>query len=107
MFPDQTAMPDDYLSAREPSEFEYDSEEMDPGEPEDDPEEDDASISSNSMYQSNGMILIGPVGPTYQTVIIDVTRESGRSTDSDIPQILRRRKIGIKAKWSCLCSGSP
>ena len=35
MFPDRTAMPDDYLSAQEPSEFEYDSEETDPGEPED------------------------------------------------------------------------
>ena len=47
-------MLDDYLSAQEPSEFEYDSEETDPGEPEDDPEEDDASVSSNSMYKSNG-----------------------------------------------------
>ena len=47
-------MPDDYLSAWEPSEFEYDSEETDPGEPEDDPEEDDASVSSDSMYKSNG-----------------------------------------------------
>ena len=47
-------MPDDYLSAREPSEFEYDSEETDPGEPEDDPEEDDASVSSDSTYKSNG-----------------------------------------------------
>ena len=47
-------MPDDYLSAWEPSEFEYDSEETDPGEPEDDPEEDDASVSSDSTYQSNG-----------------------------------------------------
>ena len=54
MFPDRTAMPDDYLSAREPSEFEYDSEETDPGEPEDDPEEDDTSISSDSTYKSNG-----------------------------------------------------
>ena len=53
MFPDRTAMLDDYLSAREPSEFEYDSEEMDPREPEDDPEEDDASVSSDSMYKSN------------------------------------------------------
>ena len=40
-------MTDDYLSAWEPSEFEYDSEETDPGEPEGDPEEDDASVSSN------------------------------------------------------------
>ena len=54
MFPDRTATPDDFLSARKPSEFEYDSEETDPGEPEDDPEEDDASVSSNSTYQSNG-----------------------------------------------------
>ena len=43
VLPDRTATPDDYLLAREPSEFEYDSEEMDPGEPEDGPGEDDAS----------------------------------------------------------------
>ena len=54
VFPNRTAMLDDYLSAQEPSEFEYDSEETDPGEPEDDLEEDDASVSSNSMYKSNG-----------------------------------------------------
>ena len=54
VFPERTAMPDDYLSAREPWEFEYDSEETDPGEPEEDLEEDDASMSSDSMYKSNG-----------------------------------------------------
>ena len=53
-FPERTAMPDDYLSAWEPSEFKYDSEETDPGEPEEDPEGDDASMSSDSMYKSNG-----------------------------------------------------
>ena len=47
-------MPDDYVSAWEPSEFEYDSEETDLGEAEDDPEEDDASVSSDSTYRSNG-----------------------------------------------------
>ena len=47
MFPDRTTKPDDYLSAREPLEFEYNSEETDPGEPEDDPEEDDTSVSSD------------------------------------------------------------
>ena len=46
VFPDWTTTPDDYLSAWEPLEFEYDLEEMDPGEPEDDPEEDDASGGS-------------------------------------------------------------
>ena len=54
VLPERTTMPDDYLSAREPSEFEYDSEETDPGEPEDDLEEDDTSVSSNSTYKSNG-----------------------------------------------------
>ena len=34
--------------------MEYDSEETDPGEPEDDPEEDDAFVSSDLTYQSNG-----------------------------------------------------
>ena len=51
---ERTATPDDYLLAWEPSEFEYHSEDTDPGEPEDDPEEDDASVSSNSTYKSNG-----------------------------------------------------
>ena len=51
---DRTATLDDYLSAREPLEFEYDSEETDPREPEDDLEEDDASVSSDSTYKSNG-----------------------------------------------------
>ena len=54
VFQERTALPDDYLSAREPAEFEYDSEETDPGEPEDDPEEDDAFLSSDSTYKSNG-----------------------------------------------------
>ena len=49
-------MPDDYHSAREPSEFEYDSEQTDPEEPQDDPEEDedDASVGSDSMHKSSG-----------------------------------------------------
>ena len=51
---EKTTMPDDYFLAQEPSEFEYDSEETDPGEPEDDPEEDDASASSDLTYKSNG-----------------------------------------------------
>ena len=56
MFPDRTATPDDYHSVREPSEFEYDSEETDPEEPEDDPEEDEAntSVGSDSMYRLSG-----------------------------------------------------
>ena len=54
MFPDRTTTPDDYHSAQEPLEFEYDSKETDPKEPEDDPEEDDASVGSDSTYKSSG-----------------------------------------------------
>ena len=54
MFPDRTAMPDDYHSVQKPSEFEYDSEETDPEELENDPEEDedDTSMGSDSTYKS-------------------------------------------------------
>ena len=50
VFPDRTATLDDYHSAHEPLEFEYDSKETDPKEPGDDPEEDDASMGSDSTY---------------------------------------------------------
>ena len=55
VFPDRVAMPDDYHSTWEPSEFEYDSEETDPEEPEHDPEEDDGSVSAgfDSTYKSS------------------------------------------------------
>ena len=56
IFPDRAAMPDDYHLVREPSEFEYDTEETDPEGPEDGPEEDadDASVGSDLTYKSSG-----------------------------------------------------
>ena len=56
IFPDRAATPNDSHSAREPSKFEYDTEETDPEGPEDDPEEDDddASVGSDSTYKSSG-----------------------------------------------------
>ena len=56
IFLDRAAMPDDYHSAREPSEFEYDTEETDPEGPEDNPKEDDddASVGSDSTYKLSG-----------------------------------------------------
>ena len=47
-------MPDDYHSAREPSEFKYDSEETDTGDTEEVPQEEDTSMGSNSTYKSSG-----------------------------------------------------
>ena len=56
VFPDRAVTPDDYHSARGPSEFEYDTEETDPQDPEDGPEvdDDDASVGSDSTYKSSG-----------------------------------------------------
>ena len=66
MFLDRTAMPDDYHSVREPSEFKYDSEETNLEEPEDDPEEDEADtfVGSDSTYRLSVQIQIGPMGLT-------------------------------------------
>ena len=55
VFPGQAATLDDYHSAWEPSEFEYDSEETDLEGPEHDPEEDEESVSAgfDSTYKSS------------------------------------------------------
>ena len=55
-FPDRAATRDDYHSAREPSELEYDTEEMDPEENRDDVEEDDdnVSVGSDTTFKSSG-----------------------------------------------------
>ena len=54
ILPERAAMPDDYHSAWEPSEFEYDTEKTDPEDPEDDPDDDDASVGSDSTYKASG-----------------------------------------------------
>ena len=55
-FSDRAATPDDYHSAREPSESEYDTEEMDPKEDRDDVEgdDDDVSVGSKTTFKSSG-----------------------------------------------------
>ena len=50
-FPDRAATPDDYHSAQEPSESEYDTEEMDLEENKDD---DDVSVGSDTTFKSSG-----------------------------------------------------
>ena len=56
VFPDRAATPDDYHLAREPSKFEYDTEETDQEDLEDSLEEDDddASVGSDSTYKLSG-----------------------------------------------------
>ena len=55
-FSDRAATPDDYHSAREPSESEYDTEETDPEEDRDDVEgdDDDVSVGSDATFKSSG-----------------------------------------------------
>ena len=55
-FSDRAATPDDYHSAREPSELEYYTEETDPEEDRDDVEgdDDDVSVGSNTTFKSSG-----------------------------------------------------
>ena len=55
-FPDRAVTLDDYHSAREPSESEYDTEEMDLEENRDDVEEDDddVSVGSDTTFKSSG-----------------------------------------------------
>ena len=55
-FPDRPATPDDYHSAREPSESKYDTKEMDPEEDRDDVEgdDDDVSVGSDTTSKSSG-----------------------------------------------------
>ena len=48
-FLDRAVTPDDYHSAREPSESEYDTEEMDPEE-----DDDDVSVGSDTAFRSSG-----------------------------------------------------
>ena len=55
-FSDRAATPDDYHSALEPSESEYDTEETDPEEDRDDVEgdHDNVSVGSNTTFKSSG-----------------------------------------------------
>ena len=103
VFPERTATPDDYLSAWEPSEFEYDSEETDPGEP----EEDDASVSSNSTYKSNGHDSDRTRRTNISNHNLRHNYRKRKEHSSDTPRMLRRKRIGGKAKWSCLYSKTP
>ena len=108
-FPDQAATPDDYHSAREPSESEYDTEEMDPEENKDDVEEDDDNASVAPTQHSNLAVVIRtePIGRPLPTGPGGITNESVRKVGGGVPPMLGRKMKGIRARWSCLYSGTP
>ena len=108
-FQDRAATPDDYHSAREPSESEYDTEEMDPKENRDDVEEDDDNASVGSDTNSNLAVMIRtePIGRPLPTGPRGITNESVRKVRGGVPPMLGRKTKGIRARWSCLYSGTP
>ena len=71
-FSDRAATPDDYHSAWEPSESEYDTEETDPKEDRDDVEgdDDDVSVGSDTTFKSSGHDM----DQTYRTTTANRTQ---------------------------------
>ena len=108
-FPDRAATPDDYHSAREPSESEYDTEEMDPEEDRDDVEgdEDDVSVGSDTTSKSSGH----NTDRTNRTTTANRTQRrnqrSVRKVGGGVPPMLGRKTKDVRARWFCLYSGTP
>ena len=109
VFPDRTAMPDDYHLAWEPSEFEYDTKETDPEGLEDDPEEDDddASVASDSTYKSSGHDTDWTRRTNNAKQNQRCNQQKRKEGWASAPPMLRGKRTGIRVKWSCLCSGTP
>ena len=94
--------------AREPSEFEYDTEETDPEDPEDGPEEDDDDAWVLTRHISRVvMIRTKPVEPIPLTGIRGATSRNAKRVGAGVPLMLRRKRTGVRVKWSCLCSRTP
>ena len=108
-FPDRPATPDDYHSTREPSESEYDTEEMDPEEDRDDVEgdDDDASVGSDTTSKSSSH----NTDRTNRTTTANRTQRRNqrkrKESRGGVPAMLGRKRKGIRARWSCLYSGTP
>ena len=109
VFPDRAAMLDDYHSVRESSEFEYDTKETNPEDPEEGPEEDDddASVGSDSTYKSSGH----DTDQTCRTKTANWNQRHNQRKCKEgqgwCPTNAKRKRTGVRVKWSCLCSRTP
>ena len=108
-FPDHAATLDDYHSAREPSESEYDTEEMDPEEDRDDVEGTKTTCLWALTQHPNPAVIIRtePIGQLLPTGPRGVTSESVRKVGGSVPPMLGRKRKGVRARWPCLYSGTP
>ena len=108
-FPDQAAMPDDYHSAREPSESEYDTEETDPEEDRDDVEgdDDDVSVGSDTTSKSSGHNTDRTNRMTTANRTQRHNQRKHKESWGGVPPMLGRKRKGVRARWSCLYSGTP
>ena len=53
------------------------------------------------------MIQTEPVEPILLTGIRGATSRNAKRVGAGVPPMLRRKRTGIRVKWSCLCSGTP
>ena len=108
-FPDRPATLDDYHSAREPSESEYDTEETDPKEDRDDVEGMMTMCLWAPTQHPNSAVIIRtkPIGRLLPTGPRGVTSGSVRNVGGGVPPMLGRKRKGVRARWSCLYSGTP
>ena len=108
-FPDRAATPDDYHSAWEPSESEYDTKEMDPEENRDDVDEydDDVSVGSDTTFKSSGHDMERTNRRTTANRTQRRNQQKRKESRGGIPLMLGSKMKGIRARWSCLYSETP
>ena len=107
-FSDRAATPDDYHSAREPAESEYDTQVTDPEEDRDDVEgdDDDVSVCSDTTFKSRGH----DTDRTNRMTTANWTqrRNQRKHKESRGWRSTNARKTkGVRARWFCLYSGTP
>ena len=108
-FSDWSATPDDYHSAQEPSESEYDTEQMDPEEDRDDVEgdDDDVSVGSDTTFKSSGHDTDQTNRMTTANRTQRHNQRKRKESRGGVPPMPGRKTKDIRARWSCLYSGTP
>ena len=53
------------------------------------------------------MIPTEPIEPIPLTGIRGATSGNAKRVMAGVPPMLKRKRTGVRVKWSCLCSGTP
>ena len=70
-------------------------------------DDDDVSVGSDTTFKSSGHDTDEPIGRPLPTGPRGVTSESIRKVGGSVPPMLGRKTKGVRARWSCLYSGTP